>query len=70
MLLLILLFLLADKVKADDIHRVARQLLKSQPSIAARGEICKLPAMADIQAGLLDIEGKLPGNRGRISLFR
>ncbi|PSN38074.1 Mitochondrial-processing peptidase subunit alpha [Blattella germanica] len=59
-----------DKVQADDIHRVARQLLKSQPSVAARGEIRKLPAMADIQAGLSDLEGKLPGNRGRISLFR
>ncbi|KAJ9583883.1 hypothetical protein L9F63_021775, partial [Diploptera punctata] len=47
-----------DKVKADDIHRVARQLLKSQPSLAARGEITKLPAMTDIQAGLLDLEGK------------
>ncbi|KDR08018.1 mitochondrial-processing peptidase subunit alpha [Zootermopsis nevadensis] len=59
-----------EDVTAEDIHRVARQLLKSQPSIAARGDIHKLPSMADIQAGLLNHEGKLPGSRGRLSLFR
>ncbi|KAJ9583881.1 hypothetical protein L9F63_021773, partial [Diploptera punctata] len=52
-----------NKVKADDIHRVARKLLKSQPSLTARGKITKLPAMTDIQAGLLDLEGKLPAAR-------
>lgn len=59
-----------ENVTADDIHRVARQLLKSQPSVAARGDIHKLPSMADIQSGLLNHEGRLPGSRGRLSLFR
>ncbi|PNF36735.1 Mitochondrial-processing peptidase subunit alpha, partial [Cryptotermes secundus] len=58
-----------ENVTAEDIHRVARQLLKSQPSVAARGEIRKLPSMSDIQSGLLDHEGRLPGKRGRLSLF-
>lgn len=62
--------LFSENVTAEDIHRVARQLLKSQPSVAARGEIRKLPSMSDIQSGLLDHEGRLPGNRGRLSLFR
>ncbi|XP_069695933.1 mitochondrial-processing peptidase subunit alpha [Periplaneta americana] len=59
-----------DKVTVEDIQRVARQMLKSQPAVAARGEIRKLPAMSDIQAGLLNHEGRLPGSRGRLSLFR
>lgn len=67
---MILIVFFSENVTAEDIHRVARQLLKSQPSITARGDIRKLPSMADIQAGLLDHEGRLPGNRGRLSLFR
>lgn len=59
-----------ESVTAEDIHRVARQLLKSQPSVAARGEIHKLPSVTDVQAGLLHHEGRLPGSRGRLSLFR
>lgn len=43
-------------------------MLRSQPSVAARGEICKMPVLADIQAALQDKEGRFQG-RGRLSLF-
>lgn len=59
----------ADEISKDDINRVARRLLKSPPCLAARGEIKAVPSMADIQNGLLDAQGRLPGSR-RLSLFR
>nr|CAD7590828.1 unnamed protein product [Timema genevievae] len=58
------------KVKKDDIVRVAKKMLRSPPSVAARGGINKLQSWENIQAGLLHHEGKIPGNRGRLSLFR
>lgn len=58
-----------DEISKDDINRVARRLLKSPPCLAARGEIKAVPSMADIQNGLLDAQGRLPGSR-RLSLFR
>lgn len=33
-----------DKVTAQDVQRVARRLLESQPSVAARGEIAAMPS--------------------------
>ncbi|XP_050465436.1 mitochondrial-processing peptidase subunit alpha [Cataglyphis hispanica] len=59
-----------DKISKDDIDRVARRLLKSPPCAAARGEIKTVPSIADIQNGLLDSQGRLPGSRSRLSLFR
>ena len=59
-----------DKIVKDDINRVARRLLKSPPSVAARGDVRNVPSLADIQAGLLDVQGKMPGARSRLSLFR
>lgn len=59
-----------DGISKDDIDRVARRLLKSPPCIAARGEIKTVPSIADIQNGLLDSQGRLPGSRSRLSLFR
>nr|CAD7398379.1 unnamed protein product [Timema cristinae] len=59
-----------SKVKKDDIVRVAKKMLRSPPSVAARGGINKLQSWENIQAGLLHHEGKIPGNRGRLSLFR
>ncbi|XP_031844181.1 mitochondrial-processing peptidase subunit alpha isoform X2 [Nomia melanderi] len=43
-----------DAVSKDDIHNVARRLLKSPPSVAARGEVRAVPPIGDIQAGLTD----------------
>lgn len=63
----VVLFFL-EKVTKDDILRVARRLLSSQPSIAARGDLRKLPSLDYIQAALIDSEGKLPGRK--LSLFR
>lgn len=61
--------MLADGISKDDINRVARRLLKSRPCLAARGEVKIIPSLADIQNGLLDAQGRLPGSR-RLSLFR
>lgn len=58
-----------EKISAGDIQRIARRLLASPPALAARGQIKDLPELKDLQAGLLDNEGRLPGNK-RLSLFR
>lgn len=65
----ILLFFSPDTIQADDIQRVARRFLAAAPALAARGEIKGLPAVKDVQAGLLSNEGRLPSNK-RLSLFR
>lgn len=62
--------MLADEISKDDINRVARRLLKSPPCLAARGEVKAIPSMADIQNGLHNAQGRLPGSRSRLSLFR
>ncbi|XP_054008152.1 mitochondrial-processing peptidase subunit alpha [Hylaeus anthracinus] len=59
-----------DAISKDDINNVARRLLKSSPSVAARGEVRAVPSIGDIQAGLIDDQGRLPGSRNRLSLFR
>ncbi|XP_014214456.1 mitochondrial-processing peptidase subunit alpha [Copidosoma floridanum] len=59
-----------ENTTKDDIVRVARRLLKSPPSVAARGEVRHVPSITDIQAGLLDAHGHVPGSRSRLSLFR
>ena len=59
-----------DAISKEDIHNVARRLLKSPPSVAARGEVRTVPSIGDIQAGLIDEQGRLPGSRNRLSLFR
>ncbi|XP_076754885.1 mitochondrial-processing peptidase subunit alpha [Xylocopa sonorina] len=59
-----------DGITKDHIRSVARRLLKSPPSIAARGEVRSVPSIGDIQAGLIDEQGRLPGSRSRLSLFR
>ncbi|XP_012288110.1 mitochondrial-processing peptidase subunit alpha [Orussus abietinus] len=59
-----------DKITKDDITKVVRRLLKSPPSVGARGEVRSIPSLAEIQAGFLDEQGRLPGSRNRLSLFR
>lgn len=58
-----------EKVRKEDIIGVARRLLSSQPSVAARGDLRKLPSLQYVQQGLTDSEGKMPGSR-KLSLFR
>ncbi|XP_071442365.1 mitochondrial-processing peptidase subunit alpha [Hetaerina americana] len=58
-----------DKIRAEDVCRVASQLLRSNPSVAGRGDLSKLPSLEDIRAGLSEASGKMPGGR-RLSLFR
>lgn len=62
-------FILIDQITAEDIQRVARRFLASPPSLAARGDIKGLPTTKDIQAGLLNSDGRIPSNK-RLSLFR
>ncbi|XP_015512900.1 mitochondrial-processing peptidase subunit alpha isoform X1 [Neodiprion lecontei] len=59
-----------EEINKEDINRVARRLLRSPPSVVARGEVSNVPSISDIQAGLLDSQGRLPGSRNRLSLFR
>lgn len=44
--------LFSDEITIDDIRRIAYRLLASPVSVAARGNIAKLPSYEDIQAGL------------------
>lgn len=62
-------FCFVEKIKKEDVVRVARKLLSAQPSIAARGEIQKLPTLQEVQAGLLDSDGRMPRVNKRLSLF-
>ncbi|KAI4459336.1 metalloprotease [Holotrichia oblita] len=58
-----------EKITKDDILNVVKRLLSSQPSVAARGDLRKMPFLDYIQAGLLDNTGKMSkGNK--LSLFR
>lgn len=59
-----------EKVSSADIQRVSRRLLASPPAIAARGQLKQLPDLKDLQAGILNNEGKLPGGGRRLTLFR
>ncbi|XP_043577757.1 mitochondrial-processing peptidase subunit alpha [Bombus pyrosoma] len=59
-----------DEISKDHVTNVARRLLKSPPSVAARGEVRTVPSIGDIQTGLIDEQGRLPGSRSRLSLFR
>lgn len=59
-----------EAISDTDIYRVARRLLKSPPSVAARGQVKSIQSIADIQAGLLDVQGRLPGSQTRLAFFR
>uniref|UniRef100_A0A1B6GTY3 Mitochondrial-processing peptidase subunit alpha n=1 Tax=Cuerna arida TaxID=1464854 RepID=A0A1B6GTY3_9HEMI len=61
---------LIEKVTSDDISRVAQRMLRSQPAVAARGKVQKMPALPDIQTALLNKDGRLQTARSRLSLFR
>ncbi|KAL1131730.1 hypothetical protein AAG570_011343, partial [Ranatra chinensis] len=57
-----------ENITSADIERAAARLLRAQPSVAARGDIRKLPDLAHIQSSLTGKENKVQG-RGRLSLF-
>lgn len=57
-----------EKITKDDIVAVAKRLLSSQPAVAARGDLRKMPSLEYIQAGFLDSEGRMPSRK--LSLFR
>ncbi|RZF46939.1 hypothetical protein LSTR_LSTR011770 [Laodelphax striatellus] len=55
-----------ESVTAADIERVTQRLLRSQPAVAARGAVQKLPTLQDIQAALLDSGSALGQRRNRL----
>jgi len=57
-----------EKVTEEDIINVAKRLLNSQPSIAARGDLRKMPSLDYIQSGFVNAEGKSLGRK--LLLFR
>ncbi|KAG7197753.1 hypothetical protein KM043_001577 [Ampulex compressa] len=59
-----------EAISKERIHGIARRLLKSPPSVAARGEVRTIPTIGDIQSGLTSGQGRLPGSRSKLSLFR
>ncbi|EFN77279.1 Mitochondrial-processing peptidase subunit alpha, partial [Harpegnathos saltator] len=59
-----------EEISKDDINRVTRRLLKSPPCMAARGDVKAVPSLSNVQTGLIDAQGRLPGSRSRLSLFR
>jgi processing peptidase subunit alpha len=59
----------AEKISRDEIIAVAKRLLGSQPAVAARGDLRRMPSLEYVQAGLIDADGKMPSGR-KLSLFR
>lgn len=60
-----------DKIRsitAEDIQRVASRMLRTKPSVAALGDLRKLPEYQSIETALSSADGKLP-RRGRFSVF-
>ncbi|XP_033227616.1 mitochondrial-processing peptidase subunit alpha-like [Belonocnema kinseyi] len=55
------------KVSKSDINRVACRLLKSPPSVVARGRVRNIPSHSDIQAGLLDAKGRIPTSKKQVA---
>ncbi len=56
------------KVTAEDIQRVATRMLRSKPSVAALGDLSRLPEYHAIQEALVSKDGRFP--RKFVSLFR
>ncbi|XP_022106049.1 mitochondrial-processing peptidase subunit alpha-like [Acanthaster planci] len=57
-----------EKITADDIQRVASRMLRSKPSVAAMGDLSRLPDYNAIQEALASKDGRL--SRKIASLFR
>ncbi|XP_078292359.1 mitochondrial-processing peptidase subunit alpha isoform X1 [Panthera onca] len=51
---------LIRSVKPEDIRRVASQMLRRKPAVAALGDLSNLPAYEHIQAALASGDGRLP----------
>jgi len=52
-----------QKISHADIKRIADRMLASKPSVAATGTLERLPEFKDIELGLLDRQGKMPGSK-------
>jgi len=49
-----------SQVTDEDIHRIAYTMLQSSPSVAAYGDLTKLPNLEDIQSALMTKDGSFP----------
>ena len=55
------------KITVEDIQRVASQMLRSKPAVAALGNLQLLPTYEDIQSALASRDGRIPR---KYSIFR
>ncbi|CAG0916032.1 unnamed protein product [Notodromas monacha] len=58
-----------SRINEEDIRRAAHRMLRSRPSVAALGNLKNLPVMEEIEAGLLDRDGRMPKSRKSFTLF-
>lgn len=56
-----------NRVKDEDIQRVAAKMMKTKPSVAALGDIKQLPPIEDFETALSSKDGRIPI---RYTLFR
>jgi processing peptidase subunit alpha len=63
---------LIDKVREEDVERVARRILESKPSFAALGNLADLPTIEDVTADLAHSTSKVGGssNSSRFNFFQ
>lgn len=54
------LFSVPGNVKPEDIKRVASQMLRRKPAVAALGDLTDLPTYEHVQAALSSKDGRLP----------
>ena len=53
-----------DAVTAEDVQRVAAEMLKSRPALAVLGDLSKIPSLKDIDHALMPAnKGTLPRSR-------
>ncbi|XP_033642962.1 mitochondrial-processing peptidase subunit alpha-like [Asterias rubens] len=57
-----------EKITAEDIQRAATRMLRTKPSVAALGDLSRLPEYHAIQEALISKDGRFP--RKFVSLFR
>uniref|UniRef100_A0A2R5LI67 Mitochondrial-processing peptidase subunit alpha n=1 Tax=Ornithodoros turicata TaxID=34597 RepID=A0A2R5LI67_9ACAR len=58
-----------SKIQEEDIHRVVQRMLRSRATVAALGDLSRLPPLEDIETGLLhQNKGSSPSRR--FSIFR
>lgn len=65
-----MIFLIAEKITSEDIIRVAQRMLKTKPSVAARGKLAHLPLYEEIQSNMSSSKSDSSSQGRKINLFR